>query len=341
MSDQPAAPDRRPLATLLTANVISLTGSSLSLIAVPLFVLQTSGSAGKTGIVAFCATLPVVISAVFGGPVIDRLGRWRVSACTDLVAAAAMAAIPLLHAAGLLAFWGLCLLVAVSGFFLAPGETSRSVLMPHLADRAGLSLGRVAGFYESARQLARLVGAPLAGLLVAILGPSQVLLLDAGTDLASALLVTVGLRKLPAAAPVRDAPRVDLARYGSELREGFAYVRGTRLLLAVVLMVTVSNAFNQGWSAVLMPVHAERDLGGSFDLGVIAGRTGGGALIGSLVYGAFGDRLPRRPVYTIAFRICGLPRFLIAAFVPGLAPLAAFMLLEGAAAGTLNPILTP
>lgn len=127
---------RGPLVTVLAANAVSITGNSLTLIGVPWFALQTTGSPGKAGLVAFCATLPVVVSAITGGPVIDRIGRRRVSIASDLVCALALAAIPLLDYAGALEFWMLCALMAVTGFFHAPGETARYVLIPDLAKAA-------------------------------------------------------------------------------------------------------------------------------------------------------------------------------------------------------------
>lgn len=50
--------NRTPLAATLAANSISTAGTSLTLIGVPWFVLETTGSAGRAGVVAFCATLP-------------------------------------------------------------------------------------------------------------------------------------------------------------------------------------------------------------------------------------------------------------------------------------------
>ncbi|MET7622140.1 MFS transporter [Streptomyces sp. NPDC005408] len=58
------------------------------------------------------------------------------------------------------------------------------------------------------------------------------------------------------------------------------------------------------------------------------------------MYGAIGHRFPRRVLFTGAFLLCGLPRFVVAALVDGTAPLAVTMAVGGLAAGMLNPILT-
>ncbi|MEE4593960.1 MFS transporter [Streptomyces sp. DSM 41524] len=332
--------DRRPLLLVLAANTVSIAGNSLTLIAVPWFVLETTGSAAKAGLVSFCATLPVVVSAVIGGPVIDRIGRRRVSIASDSLCGVAVATIPVLHFAGLLRFWQLCALMAFCGLLHAPGETARQVLVPALAERAGTTLSRAASFYDGASRGARMLGAALGGLLIALLGPPSVLLLDAATFAASAVLIMAGLRGLPAAAPRKPVVPVSTRAYRAELGEGYRFLLRHRLLLAIVLMVMVTNGLDQGLSSVLLPVHAERHLGGSVQLGLLTALFGGGALVGALLYGAVGDHFPRRTVFAVSFLVCGLPRFLIAAFVPGVSPLAVTMAISGVAAGMLNPILT-
>ncbi|MGN9794079.1 MFS transporter [Streptomyces sp. OZ13] len=331
---------RGPLAAVLAANAVSITGNSLTLIGVPWFALQTTGSPAKAGLVAFCATLPVVISAIAGGPVIDRVGRRRVSIVTDLVCALTLAAIPLLHYAGALRFWMLCALMAVTGLFHAPGETARYVLVPDLARVAGTSLSRAASLFDAVSRGARMSGAALAGVLIALIGAEAVLLVDAATFCGSALLIRLGLRRVAAAEPRRDAPRVSFTAYRAELREGYAFLLRARLLLGVVLMVMVTNGLDQGWSSVLLPVHAKENLDGARDLGLLVAAFGGCALLGALLYAAVGHRFRRWTLFTCAFLICGLPRFVVAALVDGTVPLAVTMAAGGLAAGMLNPILT-
>jgi len=68
---------RKPLYGWLTAEAISLTGTRISMIALPWFVLTTTGSATRTGLVALAEMTPMVILKVLGGPIIDRLGARR------------------------------------------------------------------------------------------------------------------------------------------------------------------------------------------------------------------------------------------------------------------------
>ncbi|MFD5099884.1 MFS transporter [Streptomyces albidochromogenes] len=331
---------RKPFAAVLAANTVSIAGTSLTMIGVPWFVLDTTGSAGRAGVVAFCATLPVVVSALVGGPFIDRIGRRRASVASDLVCGLAVGAIPLLHWAGALEFWMLCALMALGGLAHTPGMTARYVLVPDLAAHAGTTLGRAASLFEGVSRGARMIGAALAGVLIAVLGAEAVLLLDAATFAVSALLVAGGVRGVRAAEPRKAGAPVSFATYRTELREGYVFLLRHRLLLAVVLMVMLTNGLDQGWSSVLLPVHAKENLGGASDLGMLTATFGGCALLGALLYGAVGERFPRRAVFTVAFLICGLPRFVVAALADGTVALAVTMAAGGLAAGMLNPILT-
>ncbi|MEU5805813.1 MFS transporter [Streptomyces sp. NPDC047718] len=321
---------RRPFAAVLAANTISTAGSSLTLIGVPWFVLQTTGSAGRAGVVAFCATLPVVVAALVGGPVIDRVGRRRVSAASDAVCALAVGAIPLLHYAGLLEFWMLCALMAVGGLVHTPGLTARHVLLPDLAEHAGTTVARAASLYDAVFRGARMIGAAVAGVLIAVVGAEAALLVDAASFAVSALLVAVFLRGVPAAEPRPRPEKASFARYRAELAEGWAFLAGSRLLLGVTVMVMMTNGLDQGWSSVLLPVHGREALGGAAALG----------LLGALLYGAWGERFPRRAVFAAAFLLCGAPRYVVAALTDTTLPLAMTMALSGLGAGVLNPILT-
>ncbi|MFJ9343655.1 MFS transporter [Streptomyces sp. NPDC101733] len=331
---------RRPLVAVLAANTISTAGSSLTLIGVPWFVLHTTGSAGRAGVVAFCATLPIVVAALVGGPVIDRIGRRRVSAVSDLICALSVGAIPLLHRAGLLEFWMLCALMALSGLVHTPGLTARYVLVPSLAEHAGTTVARTASLYDAVSRGARMIGAAVSGLLIALFGAQTVLLVDGATFAVSALLVAAFLRGIPAAEPQRGSGKASFASYRAELLEGWRFLTGSRLLTGITVMVMVTNGLDQGWSSVLLPVHGNEALGGPAALGLMVSLFGGFALLGALLYGAWGERFPRRTVFAVAFLVCGPARYVVAALTGTPLPLAVTMALAGLGAGVLNPILT-
>ncbi|GAB3252604.1 MFS transporter [Kineosporia babensis] len=330
----------KSLYALYFAHTVSLTGNMITLIALPLYVLERTGSASATGVAGVVATLPIVLGGVFGGTIVDKLGYRRASILTDLLGGFFVALVPLLHVTIGLPLWAVFALVFVGSLIDAPGQTARRALLPDVAETAGVPLERAVGWMEATERAGRLLGAPLAGFLVVSLGALEAMFVDTATFLISASLVTLLVkgksRTGDVCAPEESA---DPEGYWQGLRAGLAWVVQDRLMRAIVLLVVVTNLFDAAGSAVLMPVYADRELGGAVALGLLVGAMGGGALLGSLLFGAVGHHLPRRPTMVIAFTLAGGPVFLgLAAGLP-LPALLVFKFLAGFCAGAINPIL--
>jgi MFS family permease len=327
----------RPLVTVLAANTISIAGDSVTQLGVPWYVLESTGSAARAGVVAFCALAPVAISAWASGPFIDRAGRRRVSILSDLACGTSVAAIPLLQIGGILHFWMLCALMALAGLAGAPGVTARGVLLPALAEHAGMPLVRAASLYDGAARCASMVGAALGGVLITTMGAGHVLLVDAATFGVSAVLIASGLRALPAAHALPPVPMAGKRRQGP-LGESLGFLLGVPLLLGICLTSLAAQGLDQGWSSVLLPVDVRDKLGSVLDLGMLETVFALCALAGALLYGAVAHRWRRRTVFAAAFVVVGAPRFAVAALTGSVAPLAVMMAVEGLACGALNPI---
>jgi MFS family permease len=258
--------EHRPFVAVLGANVISVAGDSVTQLGVPWYVLESTGSSARAGVVAFCALLPVAVSAWASDPFIDWVGRRRISIISDLATGASVAA--------------------------------RGVLLPALADRAGLRLVRAASLYDGASRCASMVGAAVGGVLIIALGAS---------------------------------------RQGS-FGEGLGFLLRAPLLLGICLTSLAAQGLDQGWSSVLLPDDVLTKLGSVLDLGMLETVFAVCALAGALLYGALAHRWRRRSVFAVAFLIVGAPRFAVAALTGTVAPLAVMMAVEGLACGALNPI---
>ena len=324
---------RAPLRALLAANAVSVLGSSMTLLALPWFVLATTGSAGRTGLVAACEGIGLGVSALLGSPLVNRLGARRAAVLSDVLAAAGVVAVPLLHGAGLLELWLLCVLVGLVGLVAAPGITARYVLAPRLVELGGVRVERAMSMYDGVSRGARMLGAPLAGVLIALLGPADVLVVDAVTFLVSAALIRSCVPDLAGEPPEESG-------YVASLRAGVSLLRADRLLLGITVMVCVTNLLDAAWAAVILPVYAREVLGSSVAMGTLVGLFGLGALTGTFLYGWAGHRLPRWPVFTAAFLVCGPPRLFGLAVDLPFGWLVALALVTGLACGAINPLLT-
>lgn len=146
MAAGPGARSWRGLTGVLAAQAVAWTGTRLSAIALPWFVLSSTGSATQTGLVVFAEMGPYVVVQALAGPLIDRLGPRRISVSGDLVAAAGMAMVPLLYAAGALPLWTLLGLVAVVGAADGPANAAKSVFIPEATRAARYRWSGVPGW---------------------------------------------------------------------------------------------------------------------------------------------------------------------------------------------------
>src|SRR5215213_9083674 len=330
-----SGPSRRvPILALLAANAVSETGNVLAFVAIPWFVLQTTGSAVKTGLTGAVFLLAAVMAGVVGGPVVDRLGFKRASIVADLVGAVTVALVPLLyHTVGLL-FWQLLVLVFLGGFLDAPGHTARQSLVPDLAGRAGTGIQRANSAFQGIQFASLLLGPPLAGLLIALFAPDNVLRIDAATFVASAALVAT---LVPASAPRSDTGYRRASRYLAELAEGLAFIRRDRLVVWMFGIGVVANSLVLPLFAVVLPFYARQTYGSAVDLGLMLGGFGSGALAGTVLYGTVGHLLPRWATLVSAIVLMGLPFWVLVA-TPSLVATMGALFVAGFALGPPNPL---
>jgi MFS family permease len=324
---------RTPLYALYVADVISLAGNAVAQLAIPWFVLTTTGSASLTALAVFFNFLPIVIATFFGGVVVDRLGFRTTSVVADLASSAAVAAIPLLYSTVGIEIWQLMVLVFLGALLDAPGSTARAALLPDLVELAGVRMERASGIRSGIQQGAQLVGAPIGGLLVAEVGATSALWLDSASFLFSAALVALVVPR-PAATVAAVEAR---GSFFAALTEGMRFIWNERVIRALTLTVLVTNLLEAPFP-IVMTVFAKETYGSATDLGLMYGALGGGALVGALAYSSIGHRLPRRR--TLVFCFAAIPLLYLAlATLPPLSVALVVLAVFGLVSGPINPLL--
>lgn len=330
---EPAVRDRRPLTGLLAAFGITTLGTRMTAVALPWFVLVSTGSVARAGLVAFAEMTPYVLVGAAGGPFVDRLGPVRAALAGNVAAALAVGSVPVLHAAGLLHFGVLLAAVAVAGAASGVAGSGLRVLVPATGTLAGTPMERVAGLFDGLGRLALLLGAPLAGLLLVVASAPVVLAVDAASFLACAVLI-----RLTVPASVQP-PSSDPTPYLAKLGAGFRWLLGQRLLLGLALVTFGTNLVDQAWAAVLLPAWVRDRIGDPAALGAVFTALAAGLVAGNVVYTWLGPRLPRRRVFLWAFLIGGSPHLFALALPLSLPWVLGIVAVSGFAAGALNPII--
>lgn len=334
-----------PLVGVLTAMAVSLTGTRVSAIALPWFVLVTTGSATQTGVVAFCEMAPYVVVKAFTGPLVDRAGPRTISWTTDLISAAAALAVPLLHTADRLSFPLLLVLVALIGAARGPGDLAKDVMVPEAADHARVPLERATGFAGVTERLASTLGPAAGGAMIAFLGPLSGLTVNAACFALGSVIIGLALprgmgRPAEQVLPPQGAAGAPAEPgYWRRFGQGFTFLRTEPLLLTIVVMVMVTNFLDAAFSAVLLPVWAKESGSGPSAIGLCAAAGGLAAIAGSLIAAGIAHRMRRRVVFFAGFLLAGAPRWLILATPAPLWAVVIVFAVGGFGAGFLNPIL--
>lgn len=329
---------RIPLLALLAANAVSELGNVVASVAIPWFVLQTTGSAIKMGLVAGSMVLAFVVAGFFGGPLVDRVGLKNASVMADIASGATVAGIPLLYVTVGLSYWQLLVLAFTGALLDAPGKTARRGLVPQLAESTGTRLEQANSFYQSAARLAQLLGPIMGGVLIAAVGAHNALFFDAATFAMSAVVVSVAVPASRRDDGPETEPANSTAGYFGELVEGLRFMRRDTLVLSVVIVYTVTEFLDAPLAPVILPFYADSVYGSAAKLGVMVGILGAGALIGSLFFGAVGSRLRRGRLFIWAMIALQLP-FWALATTPTLLVALPALFVTGLAAGLLNVLL--
>ncbi|WP_231956888.1 MULTISPECIES: MFS transporter [unclassified Actinoplanes] len=327
---------RRGLAGLLAAEAISLLGSRITFVALPWLVLTSTGSALLAGVAGFAEMLPYVLAGLLGGPIVDRAGPRPTAVAADVASMIAVIGIPVLYATGAVPYHTLLVLIAVAGALRGFGDTAKRALLPRVIAAAGLSTERGTTLYDGISRVATLLGLPLAGLLVAAAGPARVLLADAASFGACALLITLFVRAGSTGQPPADDEE---GGYAAALRCGFRHVRQDRLIIGIMSMLFVTNLFDQAYATVFVPVWVREGPHGPAALGVLGSAFGIGAVAGNILWTIVGPRLPRRSTFAVCFLLGGPAQLFALSLSDRLWPVLAIAALAGTLMASINPIL--
>lgn len=331
---------RAGLTGLLVAEVVSSAGTRMSQLALPWLVLTTTHSPVTAGLVGTAEIAPFVVLQVLGAPLVDRLGGRRVAVTGNLVAGSAMLLVPVLAARGLLAVGVLLALVFVAGLLRGPADTATQVLLPAVASAAQVPIQRAAALFDGAGRTASLLGAPIGGVLIAVLGAANVVAIDAASFVVAAVLLVALVPASAGRTGGEEAPAEgDAVTYRGRLREGIAYLWQHRLLRSIAGMVLFTNLVDAAVSGLLLLVWAQQRYGTTTRLGLVVGVMGAGAVTGSALMATWGSRVRRRWAYACGFAVAGWPRLVVLALpVPYWVVLLVWGV-GGLAAGAINPVL--
>jgi predicted MFS family arabinose efflux permease len=326
---RPSVLRSRPLAALLAAEVLSTTGSQMTWLALPWFVLVTSGSKQM----AFVIAAEAGGYALFGipsGTLLERLGPQRTMRLCDALRAPLMLLVPLLHWTGELTLPSLAGIAFVLGAAGTPYGAAQRVVVAEILDENAASVEKANALLQGATRITMLCGPALAGVLIAVVGAPVILVVDAASYLVAFALVTLLV-------PVARAVETEEPEDARGLLAGVRYLIHDPLLRGWTTAIVVGDAsFSVLFIAIpVLVVHhygADPRLAGAF-----LASWGVGAVVGNVTaYRSerIGGLRQAAPIVLVQ----AAPIWALAAPVPAVA-VAGALALSGLANGLVNPTL--
>ena len=224
----------RDFVRLWFGQIVSVIGDGVYAIAIMWWVKSHTGSDTMVALIALCASIPGVILGPVAGAVADRVDRRKLLIGMDVLSTTVTVLPALLLALNALEPWHLCLtaaLLSVSASFSFPAFAAS---VPRIVPEAQLTEANAIS--QSSNALAGLIGPALGGVLVASLGNSNAVLLNAASFLASAALTA--LTRIPS--PIRQASELQQP-FSRDLLDGVRYLRSQSVLWGLLLVSAVLN----------------------------------------------------------------------------------------------------
>lgn len=303
---------------IVAAEVVSSLGSSMTVLALPWFVLVTTGSATKLGLVLGIGSIPFVTLPLFAGSLIARIGARQTMVIADAARFPLLAAIPALYSLDALSFPLLVVLVALTSVCTAAHMPAQRLILVEVVGEEESLVARVNAYLDGAQTAAPLVGPALAGVLIAALDPSNVLYVDAATFGVAAIAVALFVQRRK---PVTEAEERGLLA-------GVRYILRTRLL--VVLCITMlTMEFFFALFVMTLPVFAYSEYDQNSRIaGVFYAAMGAGALLGMPVVSGVVRRFGALHVAAAALVLASIPKLLLGFPLPAVG-VAAVLVLQG------------
>jgi MFS family permease len=310
---------------LWTGYLVSTIGSQLTVVAVPLQVFDMTHSSLDVGLLSLAVLGPLLVGSIVGGSVADAVDRRRMLFVTETAMAAASVGLALNASSRHPALWPVFVLTAFSGMFAGADSPTRTAMVANLVDRRSYAAANA--LWQLLFQVAQVGGPAIAGLMISRIGIAVVYWVDAAT-FGTALLSVFLLGRV----------QVTSARTTFGMRsivEGFAYLRGRRVLQSVFIVDLDAMIF--GLPRALFPaLGLVRFHGGATAVGLLYSAPGAGALVGAFLTGWVANVRRQGRAVMIAVGIWGVA-IVVFGFSHWL-PLALSMLAVAGAADVLSAV---
>ncbi|HJT17424.1 MAG TPA: MFS transporter, partial [Thermoanaerobaculia bacterium] len=269
---------------LWIGGTVSAVGDQFYLVALPWLVLQLTGSNLAVGTVLMCAAVPRAVLMLAGGAVSDRIAPRRVMLTTVSMRTLFVGAVGVLAWFHIIQLWHLYVLASAFGIADAFGLPAFQALLPSLVEREQLQTANAS--FQSAYQVATLIGPAPAGIVVKAFGTAWAFLIDA----LSFLFILAPIYTLPRTDP---PPRQEGKHFGHDIMDGLHYVWRDKAMRTLIMLMAGVNLCVAGPIIVGLAALGKFRFGSPAAFGILISCWSAGAVLGSIVSGTRKQRTHR------------------------------------------------
>ncbi len=278
--------DTRPLRTpefrrLWIAEIITLVGAQLTVVAVPAQIYEITRSSAYVGLTGAFGLVPLVIFGLYGGALADVMDRRSLLRITTVGLIVSSGLFWVQAAMGLQNIWVLLALFSLQQAFFAVNLPTRSAVLPRILPPEQLPAAN--SLNMTVLQFGAIAGPLVGGVLLPVFGFELLYLIDTITLFAT-LWAVIALPVLP---PDGTAPKAGLR----SVLDGFVYLRGHKVLLMSFLVDIIAMLF--GMPRALFPQIAHESFGGPTDGGLVFALLFAAIPAGAVIGGVFSGWVSR------------------------------------------------
>jgi MFS family permease len=278
-----------------TAQLISLMGTFMQVVALGYLIYDTTGSKWLLGLLPVIQMGPSLLLSLPAGVLADRVQRRRLIICTQSTALVLAFSLATLTATHLLQIWEIMVILTISGIAIAIESPARQAFVSDLVGREDLA--NAIAWNSLGLNGARVLGPAVGGIAIRFVGEAPIFYYNSLSFLA--MIVALSLMRLP------EPRHVDRRHPLMELAEGVRYIRRSRAIILILSLTTIVGTFIMNFP-VLMPVLA-KDLvhTNAAGLGWMWAAMGVGAVGGSLTTVRWSAASARGPLLLVAAVLAG------------------------------------
>ncbi len=308
---------------VVIGQIISLFGNGIVRFALPLYLLNQTGSATLFGIVSALSFVPMILLTPIGGIIADRVNKRNVMVTLDFLTAALMAVFFLLFGKVdliVLLIVTLMLLYGIQGAYQPTVQAS----MPLLHDKKNLLSANA--IINQVNALSGLLAPIIGGVLFGLWGLNPIIVVGGVCFFLSAVMeifITIPHTKVIERQSVFRVVRQDFSDSLSFMR------RDKPVILKSIWIICAFNLFLSAMLMVSMPVLIIKTLGISDQLyGYSQGALAAGGLFGGILVGMLAKKLSIKKIYQLLLVIAGLLLPIATSLWLGLPPFFSYLVIS-------------